>query len=77
MTKLLESAIEAVRALPPHEQDHAAELLIHLTRSVGRTDIYLVTSEERAALEESLAQMARGEYASEEQVDALWKKCGL
>lgn len=77
MTKLLETAIQAVRKLSAHEQDHAAELLLHLTQTPSATDIYEVTADERAALEESVAQMATGQYASEEKVAALWKKCGL
>ena len=77
MTKLLEKAIAAVRALPEQEQDQAAEMLMHLAGAAASADVYQVTAQERAALEEGLAQVRRGEVASEAEVAALWKKCGL
>lgn len=73
MTKLLEQAIEAARLLPPEEQDELAAVLLQL---MGGEDgeIYQLSPEEEAALAESLAQAARGEYATDEEVEAVFAK---
>ena len=76
MTKLLDQALEAVRVLPASEQDDIARIILQLT---GRSDAPPVTlsSEERTAIAKSKAAAARGEFASDEEVRAVWKKYGL
>ena len=75
MTELLERAVETVRALPPAAQDALARFLLQLAGD-DETVIPL-TAEEEASLEESLAQAERGEFATDEQVRAIWAKHGL
>lgn len=70
MTKLLQQAIAQVRELPEEEQDRAAEVLLVLAKS-NKRGVYKLSADERAAIKESKAQAARGEFATEEEVDEL------
>jgi hypothetical protein len=75
MTKLLDQAIEAVRVLPPEEQDDIARLLLQLARDDAEP--VALSSDERAAIARSKEAAAHGEFASDEQVRATWAKHGL
>ena len=75
MTKLLEQAVETVRGLPAEVQDELARILLQLAGE-DQPAIQL-TAEEAASFEESLAQADRGEFATDEQVRAIWAKHGL
>jgi hypothetical protein len=75
MTKLLEQAIEAARRLPPEEQDDIARAIIRLANPDEAAPVPL-TSDERAAIAKSKAAAARGEFASDEEVRAVWAKRG-
>jgi hypothetical protein len=75
MTKLLERAVETVRGLPPEMQDDLARLLLQLTGD--EQPVVQLTAEEEASFEESLAQAERGEFATDEQVRAIWAKHSL
>jgi predicted transcriptional regulator len=75
MTKLLEHAVEAVRALPPAMQDELARMLLQLAGE--EQPVIQLTAEEEASLEESLAQADRGEFATDDEVRAVWAKHGL
>ncbi len=62
MTKLMEKALDAVRAWPADRQDEAAKLLLVLDRlGPGPTK---PSPEELAAIDEALAQVERGEQRS-------------
>jgi hypothetical protein len=75
MTKLMERAIEAVQAMPPDTQDELARLLL---RIAGDDEAVIeLTPEEEASFAESFAQAARGEFATDEQIRAIWAKHGL
>jgi predicted transcriptional regulator len=75
MTKLFERAVETVRGLPPEMQDDFARLLLQLA---GEDQAVLqLSAEEAASFDESLAQADRGEFATDEQVRAIWAKHGL
>jgi predicted transcriptional regulator len=75
MTRLLEKAIDKVRDLPAAEQDAMAMLILDAIDAGAR--LAPLDAETIAALEEGLAQAQRGEFASEEEVAALWKRHGL
>ena len=75
MTKVLEDAIEKVRQLPEDRQAYVAELLEQI--AAAGSDPYIIPDEHRAAVLQGLAQAERGEFASDEEMAALWKKCGL
>ena len=75
MTKLLEQAVETVRGLPPEVQDDLARILLQLAGK-DQPAVQLSAAEE-ASLAESLAQADRGEFATDEQVRAIWAKYDL
>jgi len=75
MTRLLEHAIETVRGLPPETQDDLARMLLQLAGE--EQPVVQLTAGEEASFEESLAQADRGEFATDEQVRAIWAKHGL
>jgi predicted transcriptional regulator len=75
MTKLLEQAVETVRGLPADVQDELARILLQLA---GKDQpVVQLSAADEASLEESLAQADRGEYATDEQVRAIWAKYKL
>lgn len=73
MTKLLDRAIEAARELPAEMQDEIAEILL---RFMGEDDgdVYQLTPEEEADLEEADREIERGEVVSEEEVRTILAK---
>jgi hypothetical protein len=75
MTRLLEQAVEAVSALHEEAQDDLARILLQLA-GVDRPPCEL-TPEEAADLDASLAEAARGEFATDEEVCAVWARHGL
>ncbi|MDP3547250.1 MAG: hypothetical protein Q8S29_13835 [Phreatobacter sp.] len=75
MGTLLDKAILAARELPAAEQDEIAMLVLAIA---GEDLPELILSDEQvASLEQSLSQADRGEFASEEDVAAVWRKHGL
>jgi hypothetical protein len=75
MTKLLERAIEAALKLPPDEQDDIARAIMRLAGADDSAPVAL-TDDERAAIARSKAAAARGEFATDEEVRAVWAKHG-
>lgn len=75
MTKVLEDVIEKVRRLPEDRQAYVAEVLEQIVANDG--DLFVVPEEHRAAVLEGLEQAERGEFATDREMAALWKKCGL
>ena len=75
MTKVLEDAIEKVRKLPEDRQAYAAELLEQI--AAAGSDRFLIPEAHRVAVLEGLGQAQRGEFVSEDEMSALWEKCGL
>lgn len=76
MTKLMDDAIASLRRdVPLEQQDHIARLVLQLTG--GPPSVYVLTSEEEADLDEADAEIARGEFATDEEVRAVWAKHGL
>ena len=67
MTKLMEKALDAVRAWPADRQDEAAKMLLALDR-LGPGP-YQASPEELAAIDEALEQVERGERANPAEVD--------
>jgi predicted transcriptional regulator len=73
MTKLLEQAVEAARKLSPDEQDNIARAIMQLA---GQGEVVSLTDDERAAIDRSKAAAARGEFATDDEVRAVWAKHG-
>ena len=76
MTKLLDHAVEATRALPVAAQDDIARLVLRLTDLDDSATVAL-SDDERAAIAVSKAAASRGEFATEAQVCAVWAKHAL
>ena len=75
MTKLLEQAVETVRGLPPEVQDDLARILLQLAGE--DQPVVQLSAAEEPSFEESLAQADRDEFATDEQVRAIWAKHNL
>jgi predicted transcriptional regulator len=75
MTRLLEQAIETVSTLPDDTQDELARIILQLAGVEQQP--YELTPEEEADLDASLAEAERGEFATDEEVRAMWAKHGL
>ena len=75
MTELLDRAVTTARGLPPETQDEIARMVLAF---VGDDhSIYQFSPEEEAELDESEAAAARGDFATDDEVRAIWAKHGL
>jgi hypothetical protein len=72
MIKVLELAIGKVKALSKERQEYAAEVLEQIAEA-GDT-IYRLSDEDRQLVREGLAELDRGETASEADVRAVFDK---
>ena len=76
MTKLLDQALEVARGLPSDVQDDIARIVLQLAGSDEASPAAL-SADERSAIAKSKDAAVRGEFASDEQVRAIWAKHGL
>ena len=76
MTKLFERAVETVRGLPPETQDALARIVLQLARENDRSPIAM-SLEDEASFAESMAEAERGEFVSDQTIQAFWAKHGL
>ena len=76
MTDLLDKAVATARGLPPELQDDIARVMLTLAGD-DAPPVYQFTPEEEAELDESEAAEARGDFATDEAVRAIWSKYGL
>jgi predicted transcriptional regulator len=75
MTQLFDRAVAAARRLPAEAQDDIAHIVLHLT---GADEAPVPLSpEERTAIAASKAAAERGEFATDEDIEAVWAKHGL
>ena len=72
MTKLMEQALDAVKRLSPESQDEIARLLLHLAREEEEPEP--VDPDHLPAVLEGLAQVRRGEFATDEEVEAAFRR---
>ena len=71
MTKLLEQALDAVKQLSPESQDEIARLLLHLAQGDEPEPI---DPDHLPAVLEGLGQVRRGEFATDEEVEAAFRR---
>jgi predicted transcriptional regulator len=74
MTKLLDKAIARTRQLPPEDQDVVAVAMLAM---VDASPIVELDEETREAIREGLEQVRRGQFVSDIEIEALWKRHGL
>ncbi len=72
MTKMFRLGIKAVEALPPDQQDLAGELLLELATSVPPR--FGLTPEQIEDVKLAIAEVDRGEFATDEEVEAAWRR---
>ena len=77
MTRLLEHAMAAANTLPSDAQDDIARVILRLTGADDEMAPVPLSPDERAAIEASRAAATRGEFATDEQVRAVWARHGL
>jgi hypothetical protein len=77
MTKLLQDVIDRVRQWPEERQDQAALVLLDL--EAQQANRYRLTPEQVREVERIQQHVRDGsaEFATDEQMAAFWKKCGL
>lgn len=75
MTKLLEEAIEVARRLSPDQQDDIARAILQIA-GLDRVAPVPLTAEERDAIARSMEAASRGEFATDEEVQAIWAEYG-
>lgn len=77
MTKLLEQAIAKARELSEAEQDAIADTLF--AHFAGNDSRYRLTAEQAADVARIRDDLRNGRtrLATDEEVAAVWKKCGL
>jgi hypothetical protein len=75
MTKLLEKALEAVRALPADAQDDIARTMLALAGNEGEAEP--IDAAHLPAVLEGLAQIERGQFASDAEVEAALRRFDL
>jgi predicted transcriptional regulator len=75
MIKVLEQAIEKIKKLPEDRQAEAAEILEQI--AAAGDGAFQIPDEHMEGVLEGLGQAERGEFASDEEMAALWKKSGL
>lgn len=73
MSELVERALAVMRTLPPEKQEELAQMVLFRAEQ----PVVQLTPEEEEALSLSEAAAARGEFASEEEIRAIWAKHGL
>ena len=73
MTKVLEQIMARAASWPKAAQEELARVAreIEIEQS-GK--VYWLTADERAAIEEGLAQADRGEFVSDEEMDAFFNR---
>ncbi len=75
MTKLLTRAMERAQELPAAMQDEIARLV--LAYAGEDRPVYRLSPEEAAELDEAEAAEARGDFATDTEIRAIWAKHGL
>jgi hypothetical protein len=72
MTKLLDKALERVRRLPSENQDEIARAMLQFAGNDAEPEI--IDAAHLSAVLEGLGQRSRGEYATDEEVEAAFRR---
>ena len=75
MTKMMKEAIEVLRELPEERQETIARAIIdYASHDNG---VYHLTDAERAEVRAGLAEIERGQIATDEEVRGVYKRIGV
>lgn len=70
MTKdQIDAVLDRVRTWPLRRQEDAVHVLLRM--EAAGTEVYVLSDDERAAVEEGMVQARRGEFATDEEVAAV------
>jgi predicted transcriptional regulator len=73
MTKdQIDAVLDRVKTWPPERQEDAVRVLLQMEEA--STEVYELSEEELADIEEGLREIERGEVATEEEVAALFAR---
>ena len=73
MTKdQIDAVLDRVRTWPPERQEDAARVLLQM--EAAGTEVYVLSDDQRVAIEEGMAQARRGELATDEEVAAVFDR---
>jgi hypothetical protein len=75
MTKMMREAIAALRELPEDRQEVLARAILDFASD--DEEVYHLTDEERSEVRAGLAEIERGEIASEREVSTVHKRIGV
>ena len=75
MIKLLEEAIEKVKALPEPDQNIAAEFLLGFADEEARR--LRLSEEQLLEVEYAKTEAREGKFATDAEMKALWRRFGL
>jgi hypothetical protein len=74
MNKALREIVERAEAWPQEFQDEAVSFLLAIEQELA--DPYVLSDEDRAAIERGLDDMRQGRFATDEEVAALFRRRG-
>jgi predicted transcriptional regulator len=73
MTKTdIDAVLDRVKTWPPERQEDAVAMLLEL--EAASSEVYQLSEDELAEIEEGMAEIRRGEFASDEEVAALFDR---
>jgi predicted transcriptional regulator len=75
MNKKLETLLELVSTWPEEAQAELVKSIVEI--EARHTGVYRLSDDEKAAIEEALASVDRGEIATDEEMAALFKQHGV
>jgi hypothetical protein len=75
MNQHTKEILRRVESWPEEDQAELAEVAREI--EARRSGVYPISADEEAAIREGLRQLDNGEFASEESMEAFWKRCGV
>jgi hypothetical protein len=75
MSPSIKKILERVSTWPEEEQEALAEFAAEI--EARRTGVYVMNDSERAAVNEGLQQIRRGDLISEREMEPFWKRFGV
>jgi hypothetical protein len=74
MSPAAKQILEQVASWPEEDQEELAELAREI--QARRTGVYVVSDDERRAIEEALDELSQGNRVPESDMAAFWKRVG-
>lgn len=75
MIRSLEDVVERLKKLPESRQAYVAEVLEQIIETSG--DVFVIPEDHLEGVLQGLAEAESGELVGDDEMAALWTKCGL